>query len=117
MSATTDENTDGVFKVVQIIWRASDPEYDLWLDICPDLMSTDKAEVFLRVISSFDLVGEECSDGRHKHCAPKEHGIEDGLTKDAINEMRAFDMEEYKNFAPPNEAPRIILGRYVLQEY
>ena len=114
--APTEKNTDRVFKVVQIIWRASDPEWDLWLDICPELMPTDKADEFLRVIASFELVGQECS-GRHKHCAPKEHGIEDGLTKDALKEMRAFDMDLYTNFTPPDEAPRVVLGRYVLQEY
>jgi hypothetical protein len=100
--------------VVQVLWRGSDPECDIWLDICADLMPDDKAGAFDRVITSFDRVGEKCCESRHVLCAPKEHGTEDGLTKTALDEMCAFDLTTYKDFAPPHDAPRFVLGRYVI---
>jgi hypothetical protein len=103
-----------VFKVVQVLWRGADPECDVWLDICADLVPDDKADAFDRVITSFDRVGEKCCEGRHVLCAPKEHGTEDGLTKTALDEMRAFDLTAYEDFAPPHDAPRFVLGRYVI---
>jgi hypothetical protein len=77
-------------------------------------MPDDKADAFLRVIDSFDRVGKKCCEGRHVLCAPKEHCTEDDLTKTALDEMRAFDLAAYKDFAPPHDAPRFVLGRYVI---
>lgn len=106
---------DHVYNVVQILWRYEDSENDLWVDICVDLMPSAKAAQLHQVLKLYDRIGTPLC--RHVLCWPNEASNFDGLTdaENALLRSVSTDIVTYLAYAPPHDAPVLILGRYVVE--
>ncbi len=109
----TSDKTEPI-RVVQIISLREDSEYHEWYDICIDMLPPDKAADLSKIIEIFDRIGDKKET--FVLCYPTEYGKSENLTKDETKKVREFNVSEYsQGTVLPDEMPRIITGRFVLQ--
>ena len=97
--------------VVQIIHHCSDDSAsDVWYDISIDIVP--KTDPIHRVLKMYQRVGLRMS--RHIICWPNECAVSDRLSEQDLREMRALNLRAYTSYTPAEDAPRVIVGRYVV---
>jgi hypothetical protein len=96
--------------IVQLVWRSDDAEYDVWYDICPARLPTDKAVIFARIVAAMDRVGTHTDT--HVLCWPSE---EHELTSAELKEIQTFDYEAHALPADhAKSSPVLISHRFMI---
>ena len=107
------ENAVVVRKIVQIFYHTVDHETDQWFNICPDLLSADKAAKFEILVGIFNRLGNP-STGHVSFWPCENYGT--ALTETEDEALNNFTMDDYADSAPKPNEPCIITQSFVLHE-
>lgn len=103
-----------MYTVVQVIMRCDDDaDYDLWVDICLELLPKTKAAALRHMLELFDKSGVELKG--HMQIWQTEADVDHGLTEDEVKQVKLFDISDYEGYALAPKVPCIISGRYILR--